>query len=166
MDTHQKVITAAVLLIVGLAGGFWLGRGATMPDLARWDAGTPTPAATPPAQGSVLVGANGIAVSDQAPGLSVAISMVALSRDGWVVIHESEEGKPGRILGAKRFDVGTGMTGNVELLRPTAEGQVYFAMLHADDGDRQFDHAKDLPLQDPAGNIVLMRFVTAATVVE
>ncbi len=89
--------------------------------------------------------------------------MVAFAVDGWVAIHEESDGKPGRILGARRFGIGINQSGSVELLRPTQEGKVYFAMLHADDGDRQFDHTKDLPLADPQGNVILMRFVAAAS---
>ena len=36
-------------------------------------------------------------------------------------------------------------------------------MLHADDGDRQYDHTKDLPITDPQGNVIMMRFI--ATVI-
>ena len=168
MDAYQSTIAAAVLVIAGLTIGFLLGRDGSgaLPLAGMTPASTPTPsprAATPPPADSLLLsGPNAIAVNDQKPGLQVGVSMVVLSQDGWVVIHESEDGKPGRILGAKRFSVGTGLPGTVELLRPTEEGKVYFAMLHADDGDRQFDHAKDLPVKDPQGNAILMRFVASS----
>lgn len=173
MDAHQKTIMAAVLIIIGLTAGFLLGRGIERGELPL--AGrtllpvqgtSPQTVTLPPANGMMFVEANAIAVNDQQPGLQVMVSMVALGQGGWVVIHESEDGKPGRILGAKRFDAGSGMTGSVELLRPTEEGKVYFAMPHADDGDRQFDHMKDMPLEDPQGNIVLMRFVAASQPVQ
>lgn len=157
-DTHQRAIAAFVLLAIGGVAGFWLGRsgGSSAPSPV-----TAAPAATPPAAGTVLAGGNAVAVNDQPPGLTVSLGMVAITRDGWVVIHAAEDGAPGRILGARRFDAGSVETGSVELLRPTEEGRVYFAMLHADNGDRQFDHTKDLPLTDAGGNVILMRFVAS-----
>ncbi|MBI4132296.1 MAG: hypothetical protein HY474_01555 [Candidatus Sungbacteria bacterium] len=166
MDPYQKMAAAAVFIIIGLAGGFWLGRTAGLPTEQSLSRTTPAPSASleipPPSTGSMLAGANAIAVNDQPPGLTVVVSLVALERDGWMVIHESDGGGPGRILGAKRFDAGQG-SGTAELLRPTEEGRVYFAMLHADDGDRQFNHIKDLPLEDPQGNVILIRFVATKT---
>ena len=159
-DTHQKIIAAAVLFILGGAIGFWLGRSAGQ----GWSAvGPVAPSPVPPSgQGTVLVGGNAIAVNDQSPGSKVAVSLVSLAADGWVVIHDERDGTPASILGARRFDVGANQTGSVDLLRPTEEGKVYYAMLHADDGDRQFDHEKDLPIRDSQGNAILMRFVASA----
>lgn len=164
MDAHQKAVTAAVLLIIGLAVGFWLGRTAErgmLPQVGQL-VPPPAPGATgpPPTQGAVFIGGNAIAVNDQPPGMKVAIAMVAFARDGWVVIHEDSDGKPGRILGAQRFGAGPNQSGSVDLLRPIEGGRFYFAMLHSDDGDRQFDHTKDLPVTNPEGNAILMRFVT------
>ena len=137
--------------------GFWLGR-ATQNDRGGTEDGDGL------ASGLTLTGGNAIAVSDQPPGNAVTIQMVVLATSSWVVIHEDAEGKPGRILGARRFD-GTGgkqQSGGVDLLRGTEEGRVYYAMLHLDDGDRQFDHTKDLPIADQQGNVILMRFVASA----
>ena len=166
MDRHQQVIAAAVLLIVGGALGFAAGRAAERGIVPSWK--TPelfSPASRPSPQlaGTVLSGGNAIAVSDQAPGATVAVSFVTLAGSGWAVIHEERDGAPGAILGARRFDTGSGQSGTVELLRPTEEGRVYLAMLHGDDGDRQFDHTQDLPIRDPQGNAILMRFVAAAS---
>ena len=159
-DTHQKIIAAAVLFILGGAIGFWLGRSAGQ----GWPAvGPVAPSPVPsPGQGTLLVGGNAIAVNDQSPGSKVGIALVTLAGEGWVVIHDESGGKPGSILGAQRFDAGANQTGSVELLRPTEEGKVFYAMLHADDGDRQFDHEKDLPIRDLQGNAILMRFVASA----
>ncbi len=165
MDTQQKSVTAAVLLIVGLAVGFWLGRTAERGMLPQAGPFAPPPApgaaGLPPPYGAVLGGGNAIAVNDQAPGMRIALALVTLAGDGWVVIHEDRDGKPGSILGAQRFNAGANQSGSVELLRATEEGKVYYAMLHSDDGDRQFDHTKDLPVTNPEGNAILMRFVTA-----
>ncbi|MCR4306919.1 MAG: hypothetical protein NUV42_03020 [Candidatus Yonathbacteria bacterium] len=82
---------------------------------------------------------------DQPAGLKVFIDSATMDEQGWIVIHEDREGTPGNILGARRFEVGVS-AGEVELLRNTVEGGIYYAMIHTDDGDGQFDHTKDLPL--------------------
>lgn len=164
-DRHQQITAVAVLLIAGGVIGFWLGRSAergALPEVGQFLPPAPGATSPPPAQGTLPAGGNAIAVNDQPPGSKVAIPLLTLARDGWVVVHEEAGGWPGAILGAQRFNAGANQSGSVELLRPTEEGKVYFAMLHADDGDRQFDHTKDLPIQDPQGNTILMRFVAAA----
>ena len=109
-------------------------------------------------QASASGNQNSVSVEDQKPGNTVAIKSVTLGTVGWVVIHDAASGKPGHILGAHRFNAGT-YTGQVELLKETEEGKVYYAMLHADNGDKQFDYRTDLPINDNAGNPVMMRFV-------
>ncbi len=166
MDVYQKIIIASTLIIVGLSGGFWLGGGMLTDSPTPTASPQPIPgtssAPTPPNSGTVPTGDYALAVSDQPPGVSVTLGMITLAADGWVVIHEEESGKPGHILGARRFSAGMNQSGSVELLRPTEEGRVYFAMLHADDGDRQFDHTKDMPIKDAGGNPIMMRFVATA----
>lgn len=111
---------------------------------------------------SAAAGKNSVSVEDQKPGNNVLIQSLSLAVTGWVVIHDDNNGKPGHILGAHRFNVGTYAGQNVELLKGTEEGKVYYAMLHADDGDRQFDYRVDLPLKDETGNMVMMRFVATS----
>lgn len=166
MDRQQQTIVTVLLLIIGGAVGFMAGRAVERGTLPAWEVPgllSPAPSPSPPAVGAVLVGGNAVAVGDQAPGATVAVSFVTLVESGWVVVHEERDGAPATILGARRFDAGSNQSGTVELLRPTEEGRVYFAMLHADDGDRQFDHTKDLPIRDPQRNVILMRFVATAS---
>lgn len=113
-------------------------------------------------QTSLSTGQNAVSVEDQKPGDKVVIQSVTLATMGWVVIHDDDNGKPGHILGAHRFNAGTYTGQNVELLKETEEGKVYYAMLHADDGDKQFDYRVDLPIKDETGNPVMMRFVATA----
>lgn len=164
MDTYQKTISIALIIIIAGTAGFWLGRAAERGTLgAALKYVQPAPIGEEVnVSGAMLIGGNAIAVNDQAPGLKVEVATVTLAQDGWVAIHEVLNGQAGNILGARRFSTGANQTGAVELLRPTEEGKVYFAMLHSDDGDRQFDHTKDLAITDPQGNIILMRFVAAA----
>jgi hypothetical protein len=87
-----------------------------------------------------------VSVQDQSAGDMVAIGRVDMTVDGWVVIHEDRDGAPGNILGAQRFDAGSYSGGQVELLRGTVAGGKYYVMLHADDGDKMFDHKLDMPI--------------------
>ena len=163
LDREQALTAVALLLIAGAALGVAFSRSGWS-DLALTEP-VPGPASSdglPLAPDALTEGAYAIAVNDQPPAITVRVSFVALAASGWVVVREESDGRPGVILGAKRFDPGTGQTGEVELLRATEEGRVYFAVLHADDGDRQFDHTKDQAITDAQGNAVLVRFVATA----
>lgn len=162
MDRQQLIVSAAVLVIVAGGVGFWLGQA---PERARKaesrTAGGGGVGVGVDISAGVRIDSNSIAVNDQAPGMQVMIALMTITEDAWVVIHEDRDGKPANILGAGRFNAGANLAGTVELLRPTEEGRVYYAMLHRDDGDRQFDHQKDLPVEDPQG-VIVMRFVAVA----
>jgi hypothetical protein len=99
-----------------------------------------------------------INVVDQKPGIMVSIGSVDMPADGWVVVHEDRNGTPGNILGAQRFDAGSYAGGQIELLRTTLIGGQYYVMLHADDGDKLFDHKLDLPLAPTAGIVTATFF--------
>ena len=167
MDKHQIIIAGAVCAMLFGAAGFWLGRSierGAAPALNVSGSGGEPALSTGglDISGVTLAGGNAIAINDQQPANALNIAMVTLAQDGWVVIHAEHGGKPGNILGARRFNAGQNQSGTVELLRPTEEGKVYFAMLHLDDGDRQFDYAKDLPINDLQGNAIMMRFIATA----
>jgi hypothetical protein len=100
---------------------------------------------------------NRIIMADQFPGNVVFVSSVQLAKGGWVVIHKDNAGKPGDIIGSTYFDSGIN-PGKVTLTASTVEGGVYYAMLHTDDGDKKFDAAKDLPLKDSKGDVIMKIF--------
>jgi hypothetical protein len=102
---------------------------------------------------------NGLLVDDQVAGKTVLVDMIVFKRPGWVAIHDDLNGTPGRILGARVFDIGTTTEGIVELLRGTEGGKSYFAMLHDDDGKyKQFDPQTDKPLLDKDGKPIMVLF--------
>ena len=98
-----------------------------------------------------------VVVTDQSAGNMVAIGAVDMPVNGWVVVHEDRAGVPGNILGAQRFDAGSYVGGQVELMRGTVSGGRYYVMIHADDGDKQFDHKLDMPLV--SGGVTMTTFV-------
>ncbi|HEY4479017.1 MAG TPA: hypothetical protein VI981_01505 [Candidatus Paceibacterota bacterium] len=87
------------------------------------------------------VGSNAILVNNQMPGKNVAIALVALLEDGWVVIHKDSNGKPGQIIGTKYFKAGESR-GFLELAAPSTSG-TYYAALYSDNGDGRFDVTED-----------------------
>ncbi len=108
---------------------------------------------------------NRIVVTDQFPGNIVYISSVQLANPGFVVIHADKNGQPGDIIGYQYFDKGIN-PGKITLTKSTMEGSTYYAMLHLDNGDKKFDIAKDLPVKNSAGNIIMKVFRVTSTVAE
>jgi hypothetical protein len=92
----------------------------------------------------------GLVVSDQPAGTEVLVSGFSFDAPQWVAIYDDRGGKPGWILGAKRFLPGDS-SGIVPLLRATVSGETYYAVVHGDDGDLEFDKVKDpAPAPDSA----------------
>lgn len=108
---------------------------------------------------STVGGGSGIAADDQDAGVRARIAKVVLTGKAWIAIYEDKGGAPGKILGAQRFPAGE-RSGAVDLLRATAPGSVYYAVIHQDDGDAIFDSVKDAPARDAAGNYIMARFST------
>lgn len=108
---------------------------------------------------------NRIIVSDQFPGNIVYISSVQLAQPGFVVIHKDNKGVPGDVIGYQYFDKGT-YPGKITLTSPTVENGTYYAMLHSDNADKKFDAAKDAPLKDSSGNVIMKSFKATTTVTE
>lgn len=139
-------ITAAVVLI----GGFLLLR-----------SGSDVPAVTP---GIVVGDTNNIVVNDQdADSVSVLVASASLRATGYVIIHEDNGGLPGAIIGIGQL-LQPGTYKNISVisnkLRP---GVTYIAMLHGDDGNGIFNEANDKPLNDNAGNAVMVEFKVKLT---
>jgi len=97
-----------------------------------------------------------LSVSDQKAGVVVFVDKVVISVPAWVVIYEDVNGEPSNILGAHIFDPGT-QSGEVELLRGTSVGGLYYAIIHDDDGDRQFDYANDLVERDETTGMLVQK---------
>ncbi|MDP3734988.1 MAG: hypothetical protein Q8R39_01005 [bacterium] len=108
--------------------------------------------------GEIVSGPSAITIESQPAGETVAIKRLVLGERGWVVIHEDERGRPGRILGAGRFLAGVHADVPVELLRSTESGGVYYGMIHTDDGDDLFDAKLDAHLPDETGSPIMVRF--------
>ena len=109
-------------------------------------------------ESEITESANSVTVTDQLAGFSATVDRVSLDQDGWIVIYSDRDGQPASRLGASRRDSGEYENVIVELLTNTEEGEMYYAMIHADDGDREFDHTRDLPVQNTQGFPVMTAF--------
>lgn len=98
-------------------------------------------------------------VQDQLPSKIAKIEELKIGRSVWVAIHEDAEGKPGKILGARRFPSGEIRNGEVELLREMVPG-LYYAVVHEDDGVLGFNHASDIPAVEN-GLPIMARFIAS-----
>ncbi len=102
---------------------------------------------------------NTVTAPEQAGGSEVFIERATLTDDGYVVIHEDEDGTPGEVIGASDLlPKGEHVNLIIVLDKEVAEGDVLHAMLHKDDGDGVFDPEKDLPITDAGGNPVAAQF--------
>ncbi len=150
IKTWQWVVTAIIIIVLIIIGVLVFNNKSTETPGAMTE--TPTTTETPAA--SVV---NRIIMSDQYPGNVVYLSSVQLAKPGWVVIHKDAAGKPGAIIGSVYLPAGTN-PGKVTLTSPMVDGQLYYAMLHNDDGDMKFDATKDMPLMDASGTAIMKPF--------
>jgi len=155
IKTWQWVITVIVIIALIIIGIFVFGNKSPVVEPIDTE-----PVTTPTTQTQ-----NSIIMSDQFPGNVVYVTSVQAETDGWIVIHKDNAGQPGDVIGYAAVAAGTAPV-KVTLSKPTVDGGVYYAMLHADDGDKKFDATKDLPLKDAKGDMILRIFRASATALE
>lgn len=173
--------TVLIIVVAGLVG-YFIGSSATGNDAADTqgnvsatlgdeeesaamsaEGGSPPKdgqAASPEKKDGAMTSSDAIlTIENQPAGKSVAIKNMNLAATAWVAIHDDRDGKPGDILGAKRY-FATETSGTVPLLRATVAGKRYFAMVHKDNGNLAFEFkAGDAPLMNSAGEPVMAAFV-------
>jgi len=153
--TWQWVVTAIVIIVLIIIGVLVFGGKDT-------EAPSDDLNATSTTNGSATV-LNRIVMSDQYPGNVVFISSVQFDKAGWVVIHKDNAGQPGAVIGSAYFEKGIS-PGRITLSESTVDGGTYYAMLHSDNGDKAFDAARDLPIKDSRGSIIMKVFRASTSV--
>lgn len=116
---------------------------------------------TQPTETSSSVGAsaNVVVAENQSSGGSVLVKLASLAQDGWVVVHEDRDGKPGNVLGATYRTAGLYNNVTVRLLRGTTAGGTYYVMIHKDDGNKDdFSLKTDTDVMTSAGEPVMVTF--------
>ena len=106
-----------------------------------------------------VVSSNEIVVNNQPASNMAQIAKVAMAQNGWVAVRVDMGGVPGNIWGAQRFDVGAYAGGQVELVHSLVAGNIYYAVICVDNGDKVFDHNVDLPVVGADGKPVMVKFV-------
>ena len=119
---------------------------------------TPEPSTPQTPAAAVTPQATNLFIADQAAGTSVTINSASLMERSWIVIYEETRGRPGRILGARRFPEGIHANITVDLLRGTLPNNIYYGMVHGNDGNETFDLATDEPLTTQSGDPIITRF--------
>ena len=112
-----------------------------MPKPVRNNIKKPTPVA-------MYVEENAIVVNTQKSGNTVLIDKVLIAMEGYVVIHEDADGKPGEIIGSsKLLSKGEHMGVEVALERDSVQGETLHAMLHSEMGSvNYFESNIDKPI--------------------
>ncbi len=106
------------------------------------------------------VAAEYVTVHNQGAGDHVLVAHVQTDNDGWIVVHEENNGVISNALGAARLNAGVHEAVSVPLLRNTTPEQRYWVVLYIDNGDRAFSLATDTPTFDEAGEPIMVPFVT------
>lgn len=155
---HRKMIGALFLVAVLVLAGYYF-RVKKLNDLSDADQVPNEGAPLNEAVNTAVSGASGaeISVSDQALGSRITVGKLLLPKRMWVAIHADDGGKPGKVLGAARYQAGAWEKKEIELVKPATSG-LYYAVLHSDDGNDVYESKSDLPLL-VNGNPVLSRFV-------
>ncbi len=157
-NSNQKtIIIATIAFIVGFGLAWFIAMNKS-PNAPATSQSTTSTASSTEAAASMPEGKNYVSVKDQPQGVAVALESVGMEKTGWVVIHEDDNGAPGKILGAQLFDAGTVENATVDLLRGTLAGKTYYAMIHLDNGDRAFDPKKDTPVVSESNAPVMVSF--------
>jgi len=155
IKTWQWIVTVVVIIVLIILGIMIFGN--KKADVSDTTAIDTTSNVTP--DGNI----NRVSLLDQYPGNVVYLTSVQLSAPGWVVIHSDKNGQPGDIIGSAYFDKGIN-PGKITLTKSMIDGQTYYAMIHSDDGDKKFNPAKDLPLKNTVGSIIMQIFHASISV--
>lgn len=110
---------------------------------------------------------NSIIVTDQVPGNSVFFRSVTLARDGFVVVREQTNGRPGRVMGSLFVRAVANQSGNVELVSPTIEGGMYYVELYTDtNANGVFDEGVDMAITTALGQTIRVTIETTVNLPE
>lgn len=107
---------------------------------------------------------NNLVINDQNPdSVAVLVARASLDVPGYVVIHDNDNGNPGKIIGVSKLLTPDEYT-NLSVIAPLKPGNVYFGMLHADDGNGLYDVKTDVVhLQDASGKEIMPMFKVLLT---
>ncbi len=101
-----------------------------------------------------------IYIGKKNPGRDIDIDVVILKKGGFVIIYENTFEPTGELLAISKYlSAGEHTKILLRLFREARDGEVFTAMLHADDGDKIFDLSKDAPVRDDKGEGIYTELV-------
>ena len=101
-----------------------------------------------------------IYIGKKNPGKNIDIDVVILRKGGFVIIYENTFEPTGELLAISKYlSAGEHVRVPLHLFREAKDGEVFTAMLHADDGDKIFDLSKDVPVRDDKGEGVYTELI-------
>jgi len=154
---NTKAIVGVIVAVLVLAGGVYYmwsqnSNGNGMPNMSPEEMssmGMPGSGSS-----SMLAEKNAVIISSQLPGTSITGTAV-LEAPGYLTIHENSAGQAGAVLGSSMLlQAGENSNVKVTLSRPMKDGEVLYAMLHADDGDGVFGSGDTLVESSLGGPIM------------
>ncbi|HVV39210.1 MAG TPA: hypothetical protein VHD31_02690 [Candidatus Paceibacterota bacterium] len=157
----------AGLIIGALITTIWFtSAGSSTSDTSDTATTTPSTSSSSQPSGSVATGnsmlpSGSLSVATQAAGMQVVVTSATVSVPTWLVVYESSNGQPVRILGASMFfpeNNGKGIT--IPLLRATQAAQTYILGERVDDGDHMLSLTLDKPVTDASGSALWSSFKT------
>ena len=108
-----------------------------------------------------------IFVANQKPGRFVNVGRAALSKKGYVAIHQEEAGAPGAIIGfSSLLNAVESRNFSVTLNRKSVAGESFYAMIHWDNNNRAFNPSEDAAATDKDGNLVMAKFMISESASE
>lgn len=108
-----------------------------------------------------------IFVANQKPGRFVNVGRAALSKKGYVAIHQEEADAPGAIIGfGSLLNTGESRNLSVTLNRKSVAGENMYAMIHWDNNNGTFNPADDMAATDKDGNMVMAKFMISESASE
>jgi hypothetical protein len=102
-------------------------------------------------QPATASGASFTIPSPQDAGSTVAVNDLSVTKPTWIIVYDTANGKPDRVLGASLFFAGDS-SGIVQLLRSTLPGQKYLVTAAVDNGDKTFSVHGETPVADSSGS--------------
>lgn len=149
MDSFKITNTGIALLIIGLIAGFLIGHFAVpQGTFERSDMEEVVDEGSVTNSEVADFSSTNIEVLDQDAGSRVFIKTISLNEKSWVAVREDVSGDMGNILGAVRLESGDHQNVEVELLRGTMAGGLYYVVVYKDNGDESFDHNFDSLVTD------------------
>jgi hypothetical protein len=158
MKQKNIILTIIGIACLGLAGYLFWAQGIAL---------APTPDTgvnlnKDKTENKIITPSSQIVISNQIPGEVVLVSEVTMAIDGWVVVHDNDDGHPGNILGAARLSIGTYKNKMIPLLRAVVDNNSYLIVIHQDNGDRVFDYKIDTPIINQKGQPEMSEFNVVA----